>query len=154
MVELMVAMAIGVVALGMAAGFMTHVSRAVYDSTKRLELNSKVRIFTGRFAKETIDANSFYILSNYTGLNGNADLIGEDPLSLAINKPVASGASGDCMILEYRDDPDNRSAITRIRVYYRDTTDVTVAAPVRHLEIAVPAVDQTKSLNEVLNLKE
>jgi len=151
LVELMIAMSIAVVAIGISAMFMTNASKMVYDSSKRLELNSKVRIFTDRFAKETIDANAFFVLQNYSGLDGSADLIGADSDSLAINRPVASGLSGDCIVLEYRDDPDSRSSITRVRIYYRDTLVVSEPAPIRQILITVPEDDQTGTLNDILN---
>lgn len=151
LVELMIAMTLGVIAIGMSTTFLVSASRIVYDSSKRLELNSKVRLFTDRFAKETIDANAFFVLRNYTGLNGSADLIGADSESDEINKPVVSGQSGDCIVLEYRDDPDRRSAVTRIRVYYRDTAVIADAAPIREVEAVIDTADQTKSLNEIVN---
>lgn len=144
-------MAIATVALSIAAGAMISTSRMVYDSSRRLELNSKIRRFTDRFAKDTIDANAFFVMAGYTALDGNADLIGADEDSPAINKPLASGASGDCVVLEYRDDPDRRSAITRIRVYFRDTLDAGTAAPIRIVEVVVPEAEQTLSLNDLVN---
>ena len=149
--EIMVAMAIALVVVGLATTTMIHVSRAVYTSALRLELNSKIRFFTDRFAKETIDANAFFILRDYSALDGSVDLIGEDPDSAEINKPVGSSASGDCLVLEYRDNPDNRSAITRVRVYYRDTVDIDKAAAVRRIDIDVPSGSQSSSLNEIVN---
>lgn len=152
-VEIMVATAIAVTALSIAAGAMITSSRLVYDSSRRLELNSRVRLFTDRFAKDTIDANAFFILTSYEGLDGNADLIGADEDSAVVNQPLPSGSSGDCVVLEYRDDPDRRAAITRIRVYFRDTNVATQAAPIRYLEIAIPNAEQSRSLNDLVNEK-
>ena len=151
LVEVMIATTIGVVGLSVAAGFIITASRLVYDSSKRMELNSKVRIFTDRFAKETIDANAFYVLQDFGALDGYADLIGENSESAAINKPVPSNESGDCVLLEYRDDPTDRSAITRLRVYYRDTQDIDAGAPIRIIDVPIASSMQHNSLNSIVN---
>lgn len=151
LLEIMVATTIATVALSVGVGALISSSRMVYDSSRRLELNSKIRMFTDRFAKDTIDANAYFVMTSYASLDGSADLIGADEDSAEINKPLASGLSGDCVVLEYRDDPDRRSAITRLRVYFRDTLDADAGAPIRYLEVAIPEADQTLSLNELVN---
>lgn len=140
LVEVMISMTIVGLCMAMCMSTFLIGSKMMYKDTIRLQTNASVRYFTAQMAKETVDASEFYLLPDYTALDGSVDIDSSDGSSdLAV--PVDDGngsmlASGDCIVLVTRTSLDTGALVRQFRIYYRvcKTADVNYQAPIRYYE--------------------
>jgi prepilin-type N-terminal cleavage/methylation domain-containing protein len=158
LVEVMISTTIVGLCMGMCMTTFILGSRMMYKDTVRLQTNSSLRYFTAQMAKETVDASEFYLLSDYTKLDGSVDIDSSDGSSdLAV--PVDDGngtmlASGDCIVLVTRTSLDTGAKVRQFRIYYRvaSAANVSNAAPIRYYESPDYGASGTSTtLTELLN---
>lgn len=130
LVEVMITMAIGVMAIGASLSTFMFCFRTMYKDTQRLATNASMRRFMAEISKETLDASYFYLFPYYTRLDGNIDL--EADFS-ALTLDDAAGTeydkwvgTGDCLVLVTNTTlNDGSTAIRQVRIYYRLVTSQT-----------------------------
>ncbi len=133
LVEVMVAMTIAVLTIGLALSTFLFGLRTMYKDTQRLATNANLRSFTTQVAKETLDATEFYVFPNYQSLDGSVDLAA-DPSPLQTDAYGTFLAYGDCLVLVTRVTTASSSNVRQIRIYYRTTADPNQTAPIRYYE--------------------
>lgn len=140
LVEVMISMTIVVSVLAMALSTFLFGLRTMYKDTVRLQTNAALRYFTSQMAKETVDSSEFYLLADYTKLDGSVDIDASDGSSdLVTAVDDGNGSylgSGDCIVLVTRTSIATGALVRQIRMYYRvvTTTNVNNLAPIRYYE--------------------
>ena len=103
-------------------------SRSMLWAVNKSEITNDVRSFPLRIGNETVNANFAYLYPDFT------------PGSLTINNRLASGLSGDCLVLVYTEpfpNIDSQPSFERIIVYFR-TANATGLSPVFRAEANFP----------------
>lgn len=148
-----------IVGMAMAGCVTTFIFclKIMYRDGVRLQTNAALRYFTAQMAKETVDASEFYLLPDYTKLDGNIDIDASDGSSDLVT-PVDDGngtmlASGDCIVLVTRTSLDTGANVRQIRIYYRVVTAANVnnTAPIRYYEVDYGTSGSASSLTTLLN---
>ncbi len=162
LVEVMISMTIVGLCMAMCMSTFLIGSRMMYKDTIRLQTNASLRYFTAQMAKETVDSSEFYLLPDYTKLDGSIDIDASDGSSdLAVPAADSWGtmlASGDCIVLVTRTSLDTGARVRQFRIYYRvcKTADVNFQAPVRYYESqdygTTGTADSLTSLLNAVNL--
>ena len=103
LVEMMITMTIGVMAIGMALSTFMFGLKTMYKDTQRLASNANLRSFTAQITKETLDASYFYLFDYYTRLDGSVNLT-TDYAALVIDDNTGTdydkwASHGDCLVL-------------------------------------------------------
>lgn len=140
LVEVMISMTIVTLCMGMCLSTFLFGLRMMYKDNVRLQTNASLRYFTSQLAKETVDSSEFYLLPDYTALDGSVDIDASDGASdLAVAVDDGNGtmlASGDCIVLVTRTSVTTGSLVRQFRIYYRvcKVADVNYQAPIRYYE--------------------
>jgi prepilin-type N-terminal cleavage/methylation domain-containing protein len=140
LVEVMISMTIVTLCMGMCLSTFLFGIKMMYKDQVRLQTNTSLRYFTSQMAKETVDSSEFYLLADYTSLDGSVDLDSSDGASdLAVAVDDGNGtmlASGDCIVLVTRTSVTTGSLVRQFRIYYRvcKVADVNYQAPIRYYE--------------------
>lgn len=140
LVEIMISMTIVTMVMGMCMSTFLLGLRMMYKDNVRLATNTSLRYFTAQMAKETVDSSEFYLLPDYTALDGSVDIDNSDGSSdMAVPADDGNGtmlASGDCIVLVTRTSIDSGAKVRQFRIYYRvcKTADVNCQAPIRYYE--------------------
>jgi len=145
LVEILVAATImGIVSAGMLR-IMVQTLNVYYYDTGKILVNKDIRKFTSEMTENATYANYFRIFPSYTNLTRTVQtyIDASDPdqgMTEAIaDTSVNDGASGDCLVLVYKDPADDRR-IARIIAYFRaptDPSDSNSTGPVRRLDLPI-----------------
>lgn len=140
-------MAIGVftvLGIGMTRSVMQITNVYAYDTGKIL-VNKDIRKFTTEMTENATYANFFMIFPAYTSINRTVDVLinANDPdqgfTTAIVDNTVQDGASGDCLVLVYKDAADDRK-IAKIVAYFRAPTNpasATSTGPVRRMTLDI-----------------
>lgn len=132
LVEILVAMTISVLVMGLTLAVFTTALRAMYRDIQRLATDAALRSFTTQVAKETLDSTEFYVFPTYEKLDGDVDL-SADVSSLSPDDGVYQ-AFGDCLVLVTRVSTQATAPVRQFRIYYRVATSPDLQAPIRYYE--------------------
>lgn len=145
LVEIMVASTLfGIVSFGMFRVLLQTANTYSYDTGKIL-VNKDIRKFTTEMTENATYANFFMIFPAYTSISRNVDVLINpgDPdqgyTTAITDNTVQDGGSGDCLVLVYKDNADDRK-ISRIVAYFRSPTnpsDPTSTGPVRRMVLDI-----------------
>jgi uncharacterized protein (UPF0333 family) len=140
LVEIIISMTIATMVMGMCMSTFLVGLRMMYKDNVRLATNTSLRYFTAQMAKETVDSSEFYLLPDYTYLDGSVDIDNSDGTS-DMASPADDGngtqlASGDCIVLVTRTSVTTGALVRQFRIYYRvcKVADVNYQAPIRYYE--------------------
>lgn len=161
-VEVMITMAIGVMAIGASLSTFMFCFRTMYKDTQRLATNASMRRFMAEISKETLDASYFYLFPYYNVLDGDVNpdtecttLVLDDVAGTEYDKWVGTG---DCLVLVTNTTlNDGSTAIRQVRLYYRlvkDQNDQNNDAELRYYETkdwGVGGHPDGDTLTEILN---
>ncbi|MDD2764103.1 MAG: prepilin-type N-terminal cleavage/methylation domain-containing protein [Opitutaceae bacterium] len=151
LVEVMVAMSIAVLALGLTLSTFLFGLRTMYKDTQRLATNANLRYFTAHVAKETLDSSEFYIFPTYQSLDGNVNLA-TDVSALETDAYDTEAAYGDCLVLVTRVSIEATAKVRQFKIYYRVVTDSANAGAIRYYESAdYGSSGSSSSLTTLLN---
>ncbi|MCX6953736.1 MAG: prepilin-type N-terminal cleavage/methylation domain-containing protein [Verrucomicrobia bacterium] len=151
LVEILIAATImGLVSAGMLRILVQTLNVYYYDTGKIL-VNKDIRKFTSEMTERATYANYFRIFPSYSNLTRTVTTYTDpsDPdqgyIQALADTSVNDGLSGDCLVLVYKDDVDDRK-IKQIIVYFRapaDPSDPNSTGPVRRLirDISPPRAD-------------
>jgi prepilin-type N-terminal cleavage/methylation domain-containing protein len=138
--EVMISMSVCTIVMGMCMGTFILGLKMMHKDNVRLATNTSLRYFTSQMAKETVDSSEFYLLPDYTSLDGSVDIDNSDGTS-DMPTPVDDGngtmlASGDCIILVTRTSVADGAKVRQFRIYFRvcKVADVSYSAPIRYYE--------------------
>jgi hypothetical protein len=140
LVEIMISMTVVTLVMGMCMSTFLLGLRMMYKDNVRLQTNTSLRFFTSQMAKETVDSSEFYLLPDYTSLDGSVDIDASDGTSdLAVATDDGNGtllASGDCIVLVTRTAVSAGSRVRQFRIYFRvcKVADVNFQGPIRYYE--------------------
>ena len=147
LVEVLIAMTLVVVTVGLATSTLIFGLRIMYKDAQRLESNASLRTFMSQIASETLNASVFYLFPYYTSLDGSVNLT-TAPIDSATPTQAYNNtddvydqwiAQGDCLVLVTKTSIHRSSDIKQIRVYYRITrnqTELNSTAALRYFETA------------------
>ena len=131
--EVMVAMTIVIVVLGLSMSTFIFSLRIMYKDIQRLASNASLRSFMSQIANETLNSSYYYLFPYYTALDGNVDLTA-DPSVRTQSFNSATDiydewvAHGDCLVLVTLTSQYRSTDIRQIRIYYRLTKDQSTTA--------------------------
>lgn len=144
MTEILVAMTIGVMVVGLTLNVFLTGLRTMYKDQQRLATNTALRVFTTQVAKETLDSTEFYVFPSYATIDGNITLASDYS-----DENVGEGGTylfhGDCLVLVTRVSTASDAKVRQFRVYYRvprntagtaTPTNPNNAGPIRYYESA------------------
>ena len=147
LVEIMVAMTLMVIiSAGLLRVFLQVLNTYTYDSAK-LQINHDIRTFTSSMSENATYANYFKIFPAYNNLSRSVTTLvnPNDPdqgyTTAMIDTSVGDGASGDCLVLVYKDTTDD-TKIGQIICYFRvpgppDANGNPTPGPVRVLKLPI-----------------
>lgn len=160
LVEMMITMTIGVMAIGMALSTFMFGLKTMYKDTQRLASNANLRSFTAQITKETLDASYFYLFDYYTRLDGSVNLT-TDYAALVIDDNTGTdydkwASHGDCLVLVTNVVVSGVTKIRTVRIYYRLTTSqatMNANAALRYYEVDYGASGHPSNytLTQILN---
>ena len=137
LVEIIFAMTLVFLAVGMATNFITESVRAAFVSSEKNEINREVRTVVERLARDARQASYFLIYPSYTDTDHDSS-----------SDRRGSGRSGDMLVLVYKE-PYSEMALTtsgalvaprpieKVVIYYRAITSTesgVARGPVRRWE--------------------
>lgn len=157
LVEIMVVLGISMLVVGgMLATFIQSLYVYHYDTAKLL-VNRDMRVFTSEISDNATYANRFNIYPSFTDRTITSS-------GTTYDNEMASGQSGNMLVLIYLDAEENSKKINRLVGYYRDPNSVNGEAPVRKFDIKInpslatdvwkllPAIDTAQKNPEVIEL--
>jgi prepilin-type N-terminal cleavage/methylation domain-containing protein len=133
MMEVMFAMTITVLTVGLAMSTFLSGLKMFYRDNQRLASNGSLRTFMRHISNETLNASFYYLFDYYTLLDGNVDMT-VDPSDPAQSYNNANDqydrwiAHGDCLVLVTLTSRYRTTDIRQIRIYYRITKDQSTTA--------------------------
>ncbi|MDG1667518.1 MAG: prepilin-type N-terminal cleavage/methylation domain-containing protein [Opitutae bacterium] len=157
LVEIMVAMTIGVALLAMITPFVTECLKTSLSVTNKLDIELSIRKITNELTDEARESNSFIIYKSFFDqghdIAGSFRSTGSGQTSADYRQ--RNGQFGNfCILIFYGDDPTPSDAIPppieRIVGYYLNTYTLDEEAELKKFDINIPANSQYQPIEELI----
>ncbi|MDQ8209339.1 prepilin-type N-terminal cleavage/methylation domain-containing protein [Coraliomargarita sp. SDUM461003] len=157
MVEVIVAMTIGVVVLGFVSVFFVDALKVSLGVTNNLDIENSIRKITDQLSSDAREANSFVIYKTFYdeghGDGGSFRNPAED--TLVASYRMQAGESGNCCVFVYNGEdltPLDLSPapIERIVGYYLNDEEGSEAIEIKRFDIDIPTAQQANAVEDLI----
>jgi prepilin-type N-terminal cleavage/methylation domain-containing protein len=157
LVEVLIAMSIGILVLGFATVFFIDTFKLSLSITNNLDIESSIRKVTNEISSDARDANSFVIYKTYFDeghvLSGSFRQPSGDNIRSSYR--MQAGESGNCCVFVYNGEDLTpldlvAAPIERIVGYYLNNDEEDGGVEIKRFDVDIPSSNQYLSIEELI----